>query len=318
MKPLHQAKQIGDSFFSYFSQHCSILCACRTALLPILKITKQLKLSNLYTYDTVLFKLQLFSTANAFIVHMIGFVKPFWEAERRGECGRRWPLGAGQPRRGFLRPRGQEPASQWDPELPATAVSMPLLQVPAFHIIMWRKVSIFRTTGLLVFRIWSWWKFVADPGACPRLRHPCRCQRTDWSRWSEGLPGREVCRSRLLPHGLCLRRVHHPLLQEGWRLQEAQLRCAGHVHWLCVLPQGLREGIQVSCDAYDGNQKFKNCLQNRWHTRVYHLATEVAKGWVSDKWRQNIVNYISIHLQGVFYYCPYSSVGFHQKRVRIS
>ena len=77
MKPLHQAKQIGDSFFSYFSQHCSILCACRTALLPILKITKQLKLSNLYTYDTVLFKLQLFSTANAFIVYMIGLVKPF-------------------------------------------------------------------------------------------------------------------------------------------------------------------------------------------------------------------------------------------------
>ena len=147
------------------------------------------------------------------------------------------------------------------------------------------KFLIFSTTELLVFRIWSWWKFVADPGACPRLRHPCRCQRTDWSRWSEGLPGREVCRSHLLPHGLRLRRVHHPLLQEGWRLQEAQLRCAGHVHWLCLLPQGLREGIQVSCDAYDGNQKFKNCLQNRWHTRVYHLATEVAKGWVSDKWR---------------------------------
>ena len=71
---------------------------------------------------------------------------------------------------------------------------------------------------------------IADPGARPRLCHPCRCQRTDWPRRSEGLPGRKVCRSRLLPHGLCLRRVHHPLLQEGRRLQETQLRCARHVH----------------------------------------------------------------------------------------
>ena len=172
MKPLHQAKQIGDSFFSYFSQHCSILCACRTALLPILKITKQLKLSNLYTYDTVLFKLQLFSTANAFIVYMIGFVKPFWEAERRGEWGRRWPLGAGQPRRGFLRPRGQEPASQWDPELPATAVSMPLLQVPAFHIyIMWRKVNIQNnwTSGLKNLKLM---KICCRPRGLPQTSPP--------------------------------------------------------------------------------------------------------------------------------------------------
>ena len=59
------------------------------------------------------------------------------------------------------------------------------------------------------------------------------------SRW-------EVCLPGVLPDGLRLRWEPHPLLQQGGWFRQAQLRCHRHVHWLCLLPQGICKVLQVS------------------------------------------------------------------------
>ena len=79
---------------------------------------------------------------------------------------------------------------------------------------------------LLIIEIFSVRKG-QDNNASPSMSRPspglCHARRGQWEHRphrSEGLPGREVCLHRLLPHGLCLRREHHALLQQIGRLRQ--------------------------------------------------------------------------------------------------